>query len=231
MDERRLRLVLRGRVGEDDYLAQLEQLGVVLALPVPLGRDDPLRVVLGVFAEREDRAGRAAVAARAGDPVEDVGVGAAVQVDDGERRECRRAQRAASGSSTRRISASRCASILALRKRVDRVEHDERELVLDHDLLEKLVLVRDRDPSCDGPGTIKAAKTANNRLGVLTGWLAFLTARIAFNPQEELGGLGGLEARVPTSDSSAAAAISLALTIVSTGSSAAISSVRAGWPK
>ena len=71
-------------------------------------------VVLGVAAEGEDRAGRAAVAARAGDPVEDVGVGAAVQVDDGERREAPlrgRAARAgrARGGSRRRGARRSCA--------------------------------------------------------------------------------------------------------------------------
>ena len=100
-------------------------------------------------------------------------------MDDGERREA-----PAGGECGERVEHPADLDVpvrvdLGAEERVDRVEHDERNRVLDDDPLEQLVLVGDRDPSGERPGPIKTAKAAKICLGVLEGFLATLTARFA----------------------------------------------------
>jgi hypothetical protein len=108
----------------------------VFALPVALGGHDAPYLVLGVETERQDRARAAAVAGGAEDPVQDVGVGAPVQVHDGERREpAPRRHRAEWVEHAPDLSVLVRVDLRA-QERVDRVEHEQRDLVLDDELLE-----------------------------------------------------------------------------------------------
>ena len=66
---------------------------------------------------------------------------------------------------------------------------DERELVLDHDLLEQLVLVGDRDPPGERPSTIKTALAGRRRLEVRDESASELGADGAVTSGRELGEL------------------------------------------